>query len=142
MEFLSAPEVGVGFLVDSEHGLRVGPGAHDLFDFVFGHIVLSESHVVAEDAARELIGHQGSQASPPCHTEYHVERNAQGSDSAELVVTTQVVDANTANSSTIECKSKGEVASELFLLLGEQELVWLVLQLSALCHCTFPVCHF
>ena len=121
--------------------LRHWPRAHDLLDFVNCHFVLPEGHVVDEETSAELVGNESSDSGPPGDTENHIERDAQSLQAAELVVTTEMVDAGGADSHSIEGQTEGNVASVLLLLLGEEELVGLVLELGTLCHCTSSQCH-
>ena len=118
--------------------LRVGPGAHHFLHFVFSHLVLSQSDVVAEKSSAELVCDGESDKGAPGNAEDHIEGDGQGSDSAQLVVSTQMVDGHAADCQTIKRHAEGNVAGPLLLLLGEQELVRLVLQLSTLAHCTSP----
>ena len=78
--------------------LRHWPRAHDLLDFVSGHFVLPEGHVVDEYTSAELVRNDKSESGPPCDTENHIERDAQSLHAAELVVTTEMVDAGGADS--------------------------------------------
>ena len=133
----SAPEVGVGSLVPGDVRLGVGPHPHHLPHFVVRHFVLAKGNVVDEESSTELIGDGHRDQGPPSETEHHIERDAESTDTAELVVPAQVVDASSADSEPVEGHAEGDVARPLFLLLREQELVRLVLELGTLVHRSF-----
>ena len=94
----STPEVGVGSLMERNMWFRIGPSAHDLLHFVLGHRVLPQSDIVTEKASAELVSDEHSQDRSPCDTEDHVEGNAQGSSSAHLVMSAEVVESGSSGS--------------------------------------------
>ena len=105
----------------------VGPCAHHFFHFKLSHLVLSESNIVAEESAAELVSDEQSNDRPPCDSKHHIKGNAKSFNPPKLVVARQVVDSASADSKTIECHSEGDVTGVLLFLLGQEELVGFVL---------------
>ena len=73
---LSAPEVAVWLVVLGHHGLGVRPRTHDFLDFILGHLVFAQSHVVAEKTTTELISNDQGEGTSPSDTKDHIEGNA------------------------------------------------------------------
>ena len=97
--------------------LGVGPGTHDFFYLVLGHLVLPKSNVVHKETSAELIGNSSSESTSPCDTEHHIERDAKCAHSTKLVMSTQVIDGHATDGKTVEGEAEGNVSRILLLLL-------------------------
>ena len=95
--------------------LGVGPSAHDLLDFILGHLVFPQCDIVAEKSSAELVGDQDCNCGSPCHSKDHIEGDAQSPYSAELIVTAQMVEGSSTDSGAIKSHSKRDVARVLLL---------------------------
>ena len=118
--------------------LRIGPCSHHLPNFKLCHLVLPECDIVDEETSAELVCDSSSDKRSPCNAKDHIEGDTKSSYSTELVMSAQVIDSGAADCQTIEKEAEGNVSCILLLLLREHILVWLVLELSADCHCLFP----
>ena len=114
----------------------VGPSAHDLLHFVLCHLMFLQGDIVTEKASSELVSDENSQDRPPSNTKDHVEGNAQGSSSAHLVMSAEVVERAASGSHTIKEHAEGNVPRILLLRLREEVLVRFVLDQRALIHRT------
>ena len=118
-------------------GLRVGPRPHHLSDFCLGHLVLPKGDIVDKETSAELVSDASCDEGPPCDTENHIERDCQGTYSAELIVAAEMVDCGASNCHRGEEQAERNVSRVLLLLLRQEILVGLMLQLGALGHSTF-----
>ena len=97
--------------------LGIGPGAHNFFYFVFGHLMFSQCNIVAKESSAKLIGDEDGKTASPCDSKNHVKGDAEGAHSSQLVVSAQMVDGCTAESQPVKSHSEGQVSRILFFLL-------------------------
>ena len=114
--------------------LGIGPGSHDLSDFVVGHFVSLNCAVVHKHSAANLICNCHRDQSSPGNSEYLVNGETESSNTAELVVTTKVVQGHRSSSKSIEGEAEGQALGTLQLGLREKVSVGVSLDIHTRLH--------
>ena len=84
--------------------LCLWPSSHDFSDFILSHLVHLQSAVVYEEPSADLVRNSSSEQDSPGHSEDHVERDAESTHSAKLLVSTQVVDHGASSRQSVGCR--------------------------------------
>ena len=101
-------------------GSCVGHAPHDLADFVVSDFVVLEPAVVDEHTAAHNIACETHQDDSPADAENQIERKLACSNSAEFILSTQVIERGSYKGSALHSQTERQIFTALQLALSQE----------------------